>query len=292
MGTGQCGRKRKQARKYVTDLQYYSQLYIILFLKEIELPQEQDVMVPTYSVDMTTPPTDPEDITSKELLDGVVEHLHAVLNVQQAYEQRLTKLQQNNEEVKSLLHELQGKIEENEKDSEKSEAQATTLEYYKNEEARLCEKGKKYRERLYQRFQEDEGETLRKKLVSLEERNRKLQQELKDQTQLVAQFKKKSAMTTKNDEKDRHIKMLTDETEELRQQIELLQQQLENEDLHMNMEEEPDSEATQSDGQHTERGIIIIAYHAYAPFQICMKLSCTTIHNIMKRWGQTRNNPI
>lgn len=219
------------------------------------MPQEQDVIVPTYSDDMATPPTDPEDVTSNELLDGVVEHLHAVLDVQQAYEQRLTKLQQNNEEVKSLLHEFQGKIEENEKDSGKSEAQAT-LEYCKNKEAKLRKKGEKYRERLYQRFQQDEGETLRKKLKLLEEKNLLLLLELKDQTQLVSQsFKEKSAMTTKNDVKD-HIKMLTDETQELRQQIELLQQQLENKDLHMNMEEEPDSEATQSDDQHTERGII------------------------------------
>ena len=235
MGTGKYGRKRKQAIKYVTDLQYYSQLYIILFLKEIELPQKQDAIVQTYSVDMATPPTDPEDVTCKELLDGVVEHLHAVLDVQQAYEQRLTKLQQNNEEVKSLLCEFQGKIEENEKDSEKSKAQAT-LEYYKNEEAKLRKKGEKYRERLYQRFQEYEA--LQKELVSL-------QQDLIDHRQLVSQkIKTISVMTIKNEEKDREIKMLTDE----------LRQQLEKEDLHMNMEEELDSEATQSDDQHTERG--------------------------------------
>ena len=216
------------------------------------MPQKQDAIVQTYSVDMATPPTDPEDVTSKELLDGMVEHHRAVLEVQwQAYEQRLARLQQNNEEVKSLLHEFQGKIEENEKDSENSEA---TLKYYKNEEAKLREKGEKYRERLYQRFQQDEGEKLRKKLLSLEERNTLLQLQLKDQTQLVSQsFKEKSDMTMKNDEKDRHIKMLTDETEELRQQIELLQQQLEKEE---NKEKKPDSEATQFDDQHTEKGII------------------------------------
>ena len=217
------------------------------------MPQEQDVIVPTYSDDMATPPTDPEDVTSKELLDGVVEHLHAVLDVQQAYEQRLTKLQQNNEEVKSLLHEFQGKIEENEKDSEKSEAQAT-LEYCKNKEAKLRKKGEKYKERLFQRLQGDEGKKLQKKLKSLEERNILLQLQLKDQTQLVSQsFKEKSDMIAKNDEKDYQIKMLIDETQELRQQIELLQQQLENEE---NKEEEPDSETTQSDDQHTEKGII------------------------------------
>lgn len=219
------------------------------------MPQEQDVIVPTYSDDMATPSTDPEDVTSEELLDGMVEHHRAVLEVQrQAYEQRLASLQQNNEEVKSLLHEFQGKMEENEKDSKNSEA---TLKYYKNEEVRLREKGEKYKERLYQRFQQDKGEKLRKKLLSLEERNILLQLQLKDQTQLVSQsFKEKSAMTTKNDVKDHHIKMLTDETQDLRQQIELLQQQLENKDLHMNMEEEPDSETTQSDDQHTEKGII------------------------------------
>lgn len=210
---------------------------------------------------MATPPKDPDYETSQKLLDGMVEHHraldHATIEVQQAYERRIARLQQNDEGVKLLLRELQGKMEENEKDSEKSEA---TLEHYKNEEANLRKKGEKYKERLFQRLQGDEGEKLRKKLKSLEERNILLQLQLKDQTQLVSQsFKEKSDMIMKNDEKDRHIKMLTDETQELRQQIELLQQQSENEE---NKEEEPDSETTQSDDQHTERGIITNCMHA------------------------------
>ena len=199
---------------------------------------------------MATPPKDPDYETSEELDDYMVEHHRATIEVQQAYERRLARLQQNNEEVKSLLRGLQETIEENEKDSEKSEA---NLEHCKNEEANLRKRGEKYKERLFQRLQGDEGEKLQKELKSLEEKNIQLQLQLKDQTQLVSQsFKEKSAMTMKNDEKDRQIKTLTDETQELRQKIELLQQQLEKEE---NEEEEPDSEATQFDDQHTERGI-------------------------------------
>ena len=204
---------------------------------------------------MATPSTNSEHIlTSKELLDGVVEH-H--LATEQTYKQKLARLQEDNMDFSSLIREIKEKIEENEKKimeenekgSEKSEA---TLE----NEARL--QGKKYRERLYQRFEGDEAETLRKRLLSFENKNIQLRLRLSDHERLYAQsIKEKSAMTMKNDEKDRHIKMLTDETQELRQQLELLQQQLEKEDLPhiMNTEEESNSEANQSDDQHTEKGI-------------------------------------
>ena len=198
---------------------------------------------------MATPPTDPENITSEELLDGMIEHHDALIDVQQAYEQQL---QQTDEDIKSLLRELQEKMEEKENIREKSKA-TSTLEYYKNEEARLREKGKEYKERLYQRLQGDDAEALRNKLVSLGEKNNRLQKELEGHRQLVSKsMKDKFAMNTTKKEKDLEIKMLTDELKELRQQFDLLQ------DLHMNMEEEPDSEATQSDDQHTEKGICYI----------------------------------
>lgn len=208
---------------------------------------------------MATQPTDPENLTLKELADGVVEYNRAAINAQQAYDQRFTRLQQNKEEVDSLIRKLQEKIEENEKDSEKSEA---NLKYYKDEEAKLREKGEKYGERLGQRLQrkfslreDEEVALLREKLESLEERNVQLQTELKNQKQIASKsIKEKFAMTKKNEEKDYEINMLTDETEKLRQQIELLQQQLENEDydLHMNMGEEPNSESASDD--HAQRG--------------------------------------
>ena len=47
MGTGQYGRKRKQARKYVSNI---PNVMKHSFLKEIELPQEQDVL-PTIKSD-------------------------------------------------------------------------------------------------------------------------------------------------------------------------------------------------------------------------------------------------
>ena len=42
MGTGQYGRKRKQARKYVSNI---PNVMKHSFLKETELPQEQDVLL-------------------------------------------------------------------------------------------------------------------------------------------------------------------------------------------------------------------------------------------------------
>ena len=152
---------------------------------------------------MATPLTNPEEhVTSKELDD-----IHRAAQ------------QQNKEDLKSLLRDIEKKIEENENNNEKFKAAL-----FANEDR------------------------LRKEH---EERNILLHKELKDQRQLVSQSMKK---LKNQDKKDREIKMLTDKTEKLRQQIEQLKQQLENKDLHMNMEEEPNSEATQSEDQHTERG--------------------------------------
>ena len=155
---------------------------------------------------MATPLTIPEEhVTSKELND-IIEDRHAAQ-------------EQNNEDIKSLLRDIEKKIEENENGNKKFKAAL-----FANEDR------------------------LRKEH---EERNILLHEELKDQRQLVSQSMKK---LKNQDKKDREIKMLIDKTEELQQQIESLQQQLENKDLHMIMEEEPDSEATQSEDQHTERG--------------------------------------